>query len=507
MTSVVGTDVRPYLLAGEPIAAGDRLTVTFPYDGRVVAEVTLADEDAIERALEIATAARGATAAIPPHERASVLNRVAFILDEVANYPLPSLSALMSEGGGSGITTVAVLQSLAQARAKWGDHEGNAIWETRVEVRRTAEILRNAAEEARRVTGEVVPIDAWPNGTGRHALTRRFPVGPVLAITPYNAPLLLVAHKLASAYAAGNPCIVRPASKTPLSALSLGEIMLEAGALPDAVSVVPCRSALGERMVRDDRVKMLSFTGSAEVGWYLQKVAATQRVCLELGGNGAVIIHSDADLDHAADRCALGGFVRAGQACISVQRVFVAADVAAAFEQKFVSKVSGLKLGDPLDDDTAIGVFVDEGTTEKALALIADAKASGATVVCGGGRRGPFVEPTLLRGASEHARVSQVEAFAPIVSLKTYTDFDEALAAADSTPYGLQAGLFTNDVRLIYRAFERLEVGALIVNDANTFRVDHMPYGGAKRSGAGREGVRYAIREMTEERLLVIDAR
>src|SRR5436189_246005 len=298
MTSVVGTDVRPYLLAGEPIAAGDRLTVTFPYDGRVVAEVTLADEDAIERALEIATAARGATAAIPPHERASVLNRAAALAEE-----------------------------------------------------RLEELAR--------------------------------------------------------------------------------EIMLEAGALPGAVSVVPCPSALGERMAGDDRVKMLSFTGSAEVGWYLQKVAATQRVTLELGGNGAVIIHSDADLDHAAERCALGGFVRAGQACISVQRVFVAADVAAAFEEKFVSRVSALKLGDPLDDDTAIGVLVDEGTTEKALALIADAKASGATVVCGGERRGPFVEPTLLRGASERARVSQVEAFAPIVSLQTYTDFDEALAAAD----------------------------------------------------------------------------
>jgi glyceraldehyde-3-phosphate dehydrogenase (NADP+) len=479
MTSVVGTDVRPYLLAGERIAAGDRLAVTYPYDGRVVAEVTLADEDAIERALEIATAAREATAAIPPHERASVLNRAAALTEER-------------------------LEELARQMTL---ETGNAIWETRVEVRRTAEILRTAAEEARRVTGEVVPIDAWPNGTGRHALTRRFPVGPVLAITPYNAPLLLVAHKLASAYAAGNPCIVRPASKTPLSALSLGEIMLEAGALPGAVSVVPCPSALGERMAGDDRVKMLSFTGSAEVGWYLQKVAATQRVCLELGGNGAVIIHSDADLDYAAERCALGGFVRAGQACISVQRVFVAADVAAAFEEKFVSRVSALKLGDPLDDDTAIGVLVDDGTTEQALDLIADAKASGATVVCGGGRRGPFVEPTLLRGASDGARVSQVEAFAPIVSLQTYTDFDEALAAADSTPYGLQAGLFTNDVRLIYRAFERLEVGALIVNDANTFRVDHMPYGGAKRSGAGREGVRYAIREMTEERLLVIDAR
>jgi acyl-CoA reductase-like NAD-dependent aldehyde dehydrogenase len=479
MTSVVGTSVRPYLLAGAAVATGDRLPVIFPYDGRVVAEVTLADEDAIERALVVATAAREATAAIPPHERATVLNTAAELLE-------------------------ARVEELARQMTL---ETGNAIWETRVEVRRTAEILRNAAEEARRVTGEIIPIDAWPNGTGRHALTQRFPIGPVLAITPYNAPLLLVAHKLASAYAAGNPCIVRPARKTPLSALSLGELMIEAGAFPDAVSVLPCPPVLGERIARDDRIKMVSFTGSEEVGWYLQKVAATHRVTLELGGNGAVIVHSDADLDHAAERCALGGFVRAGQACISVQRVFVAADVADAFQEKFVARVSDLKLGDPLDDDTAIGVLVDDATTEKALALIADAQDGGATVLCGGARRGPFVEPTVLRGAARHARVSQAEAFAPVVSLQTYTDFDEALAAADSTPYGLQAGLFTNDIRLIYRAFQRLEVGALIVNDANTFRVDHMPYGGAKRSGAGREGVRYAIREMTEERLLVIDAR
>jgi len=479
VTSVVSAEVRPYLFAGKPGAGAERLAVTYPYDGRVVAEVALADEHAIERALAVATAAREPTAAIPPHERAAVLNKAAALAEERQ-------------------------EELARQMTL---ETGNAIWETRVEVRRTTEILRNAAEEARRVTGEVIPIDAWPGGTGRQALTRRFPVGPVLAITPYNAPLLLVAHKLASAYAAGNPCIVRPARKTPLSSLSLGELLVEAGALPDAVTVLPCSSELGERMARDERIKMLSFTGSGAVGWHLRKVAATHRVALELGGNGAVIVHSDADLDYAAERCALGGFVRAGQACISVQRVFVHADVADAFEEKFVSRVSALKLGDPLDDDTAIGVLVDEATTEKALALIADAKGGGATVVCGGGRRGPFVEPTLLRGASEHARVSQVEAFAPIVSLQTYTDFDDALAAADSTPYGLQAGLFTNDVRLIYRAFARLEVGALIVNDANTFRVDHMPYGGAKQSGAGREGVRYAIREMTEERLLVVDAR
>src|SRR3954470_4454343 len=314
MTSVVGTDVRPYLLAGEPIAAGDRLTVTFPYDGRVVAEVTLADEDAIERALEIATAARGATAAIPPHERASVLNRAAALAEER-------------------------LEELARQMTL---ETGNAIWETRVEVRRTAEILRNAAEEARRVTGEVVPIDAWPNGTGRHAFTRRFPVGPVLAITPYNAPLLLVAHKLGAAFASGNPCIVRPASKTPLSALSLGSILVEAGAPPAAVSVVPSRTQVAEKLATDERVRMLSFTGSCDVGWHLRRVARTPRVALELGGNGAVIVHSDADLDYAAQRCSFGGFLRAGQACISVQRLYVHESVAEDFTGRFLERISTL---------------------------------------------------------------------------------------------------------------------------------------------------------------------
>ena len=389
MTSVVGSEVRPYLLAGKPVTRGERMAVTFPYDGRVVAEVTLADEEAIERALALATAAREATAAIPPHERAAVLNEAAALAEERQ-------------------------EELARQMTL---ETGNAIWETRVEVRRTTEILRNAAEEARRVTGEVIPIDAWPNGTGRQALTRRFPVGPVLAITPYNAPLLLVAHKLASAYAAGNPCIVRPARKTPLSALSLGELMVEAGALPDAVTVVPCSSELGERMARDERIKMLSFTGSGEVGWHLRRVAATHRVALELGGNGAVIVHSDADLDHAAERlCAR--WLRARRAGVHLG--------AARFRRRgrrrrvrgeVRQESLGAEAGRPARRRHRGRRARRRSDHENALALIADAKEGGATVVCGGGRRGPFVEPTLLRGAPEHARVSQVEAFAPIVSL------------------------------------------------------------------------------------------
>ena len=479
MTTAVEAATRPYLLAGELVDDGERLPVSFPYDGGTIGAVRLADYAAVERALGHATAARPIVASIPPFERAQVLARAGEI----------------------------VLERLEELARQITLETGNAIWETRLEVRRTSEILRSAAEEARRITGEIIPIDAWPNGVGRKAWTQRFPVGPVLAITPYNAPLLLVAHKLAAAYAAGNPCIVRPASKTPLSALSLGEILVEAGALPQAVSVIPCTSALGERMVRDERIKMLSFTGSEEVGWHLQKVAATPRVALELGGNGAVIIHADADLDHAAKRCAFGGFLRAGQACISVQRIFVSAEVADEFEEKFLDQINQLTLGDPLNDETVVGVLVDDASADKAVALIQEARDAGAELLCGGGREGRIVEPTLLRGAPSHVRIANEEAFAPIVVIDRYDDVDDAIAAAGDSPYGLQAGLFTNDIRIIYKAFERLEVGALIVNDANTFRVDHMPYGGAKRSGIGREGVRYAIREMTEERMLVIDPR
>jgi len=329
----------------------------------------------------------------------------------------------------------------------------------------------------------------------------------VLAITPYNAPLLLVAHKLAAAFAAGNPCVVRPASKTPLSALSLGEILVEAGAPRGSVSVVPSPTAVAERLARDERVRMLSFTGSAEVGWKLRRVARTPRVTLELGGNGAVIVHSDADLGYAADRCAFGGFLRAGQACISVQRLYVQHGVADAFTELFLDRIGRLTTGDPLSDATTVGCLVDDRAADKAIELIEEARDAGATVLCGGRRDGRVVEPTLLTGVPRDLRACATEAFAPIVVLERYDDVDDAIALADQSPYGLQAGIFTNDLRIVERAVDGLEVGALIVNDANTFRVDHMPYGGERLSGYGREGVHYAIREMTEERLLVVDAR
>jgi acyl-CoA reductase-like NAD-dependent aldehyde dehydrogenase len=477
--TVVTAPARRLLLGGAPSDGETTIDVTFPYDERLVATVAAAGWETAEAALETAAQARRAAAELAPFERAEILLRAA----ELVRDRTEELARQMT------------LET------------GNAIWETRLEVRRTTEILHAASEEARRITGEVVPIDAWPNGRGRRAVTRRFPVGPVLAITPYNAPLLLVAHKLASAFAAGNPCVVRPASKTPLSALSLGSIFADAGAPAGSVSVIPSPTAVAERLVQDERVKMLSFTGSGAVGWKLRKVAQTPRVALELGGNGAVIVHSDGDLEYAASRCAFGGFLRAGQACISVQRLYAHRSIFDRFVDLLLDRISQLTIGDPLDDDTIVGCLVDDGAAAKAVDLIEEARAAGANVLCGGGRDGRVVEPALLTNVPRDLRACAQEAFAPIVVLEPYDDVDEAIRLGDDSPYGLQAGLFTYDVRIIERAFERLEVGALIVNDVNTFRVDHMPYGGEKLSGHGREGVHYAIREMTEERLLVVDAR
>jgi acyl-CoA reductase-like NAD-dependent aldehyde dehydrogenase len=480
-TAAVATEPRPFLLAGRPTTSDESMPVVFPYDGSEAARVWLADDAVVEQALASAVAAEAEVAALPPYRRAEILIRAAELVRSREN----ELARQMT------------LET------------GNAIWETRFEVQRTGEILQLAGEEARRIasTGELVPIDAVPRGEGRIGITRRFPVGTVLAITPFNAPLLLVAHKLGPALAAGCPCVVRPASKTPLSALSLGEIVLEAGAPPAAVSVVPCRTELAERMVADERVRFLSFTGSAAVGWRLQKVAATARVTLELGGNGAVIVEPDADLDYVAERCAFGGFLRAGQACISVQRLYAHSSIYEALRDRLLERIGELRTGDPLDESTVVGGLIDEAAAEKAEALVAEAVAAGGRVLCGGTREGTVLAPTLLVDVPERLRVCAEEAFAPIVVLSPYDDVDAAIELANDSPFGLQAGLFSNDIRVINRAFERLEVGALVVNDVNTFRVDQMPYGGAKRSGHGREGMAWAIREMTEERLLVIDPR
>lgn len=475
------TESRPLLVAGTPTEGIDRQPVVYPYDGSEIGSVWLATDELVERALSAAAAAEREVAALPPYRRAEILKRAAILIAKRG----PELARQMT------------LET------------GLAIRDARGELERTVEIFEIAGEEARNIaaTGDVVPIDAVPRGHGRIGMTKRFPVGTVLGITAYNAPLLLVAHKIAPALAAGCPCIVKPAPKTPLSALSIGEIVLEAGAPPGAISVLPTTNELAERMVRDPRVKMLSFTGSARVGWHLRGIAATPHVTLELGGNGAVIVHKDADLDHAAARCAMGAFLRGGQACISVQRLYVHTSVFDAFRDRFVAQVAELRTGEPLDETAALGGLVDEAAADRAMALIEDARAAGATVLHGGERRGLVVEPTVLTGITDDVRACAEEAFSPIVVLLPFSDLDGVLDRVNDSSFGLQAGLFSRDVHVIFQAFERLEVGALIVNDVNSFRVDQMPYGGAKQSGLGREGMRYAIREMTTERLLVLDPR
>jgi acyl-CoA reductase-like NAD-dependent aldehyde dehydrogenase len=472
---------RAFLIGGVETTGEQSQAVIFPYDGSEIGRVWLASEADIERALAGAAAAEPLVAAIPPHRRAEILMRAGAIVRERAD--------------------ALALQMTLEA--------GMAMADSRAEVERTAEIFEFSGAEARTLSasGELVPIDAIARGAGRVGLTRRFPVGVVLGITAFNAPLLLVAHKIAPAFAAGNPCIVRPAPRTPLSALALGAIMLEAGAPPEAVTILPSSNELAERMVRDERVRMISFTGSAPVGWYLKSVAATPRVTLELGGNGAVIVHGDADIGHAADRCSLGGFLRAGQACISVQRLYAHSSVAGELREALASRIAKLRTGDPRDEGVALGGLIDEPAAIRAMELIDDAQANGATLVCGGTRAGTVVEPTLLENAPENARVCAGEAFAPIIALSSYDDLDEVIERVNASPYGLQAGLFTNSLNVMNRAFERLQVGALIVNDINSFRVDQMPYGGTKQSGWGREGPRYAVRDMTEERLLVMDPR
>ncbi len=475
------TEPRPVLLAGEHVTTADAQPVIYPYDGSQIGAVCLATDEIVERALATAHAAEPEMASIPPYERAEILATAAGLVKARAD----SLARQMT------------LET------------GLALRDSEAEAQRTAEIFMLASDVARRAgaAGELVPIDAVARGAGRVAWTKRFPVGTVLGITAFNAPLVLAAHKLAPAFAAGCPFILKPAPKTPLSALSLGEIMLEAGAPPAAVSVMPTTNALAERMVRDPRVKMLSFTGSARAGWYLKGITAARSVTLELGGNGAVIVHADADVDYAATRCAAGGFVRAGQACNSVQRLYVHESVIDDFRDRLAAQMGAFKVGDPLDPGTAFGGLIDERAAERAVDVVDEAKAAGATVVTGGTRDASVVAPTLIMDASEDLRVCTDEVFAPIIVLSPYDDVGEVFGRVNDTPFGLQAGLFTRDIRVITEAFERLEVGALIVNDVNGYRVDQMPYGGLKDSGTGREGLAYAVREMTEERLIVIDPR
>jgi acyl-CoA reductase-like NAD-dependent aldehyde dehydrogenase len=345
-----------------------------------------------------------------------------------------------------------------------------------------------------------------PHGAGRLGLTRRVPLSPIAAITPFNFPVLLAAHKIAPAMACGAALTLKPPPQDPLTTLRLGEMVATSGYPAGGVNIVPCELSVAERLVRDERVRMITFTGSARAGWAIRAAAGTRRVALELGGNAGVIVAADADVDRAVERCAVGGYAYAGQSCISVQRILVHEDVYAPFLERFAARVCALVVGDPLDPTTEVGPLITEDAAKRAESWVRAAAADGAKVVVGGGRRGGVLQPTVLTGTRPDQQVNCEEVFAPVTTVTAFADYDDAFTRINDSPYGLQAGVFSRSVHTLMRAWDRLDVGGVMGNDVPSYRVDRMPYGGAKASGLGREGVRFAIQEMTELRLLTLHA-
>lgn len=467
------------LVAGEWLKTGDAIEVHSPYDDSLVAVVHRAGRTDLERAISGAMDSFDATRHLASWKRSEILSAVSQAISDRH-------------------------EAFSRAIAM---EAGKPIKTARAEVDRAVFTFKVAAEETRRQYGEIVPLDWLPGTEGRVGEIRRVPLGPVLGITPFNFPLNLVAHKVAPALAAGDPIIIRPSSQTPLSALMLGQVVLEAGWPQGAISVVPCTTKDADVLVEDDRIRVLTFTGSPAVGWALKARSGRKRVTLELGGNAGVIVNKDADLDYAATRVAWGGYSYAGQSCISVQRTYVHRSIYDAFVEALVPKVKALKLGDPLDEATDVGPLIDAGAAERVEDWVKLAVEGGAEVLAGGTRQGTAMQPTLLASVKEDMLVSCNEIFGPVVSLYAFDDVEDAIRAVDTGDFGLQAGLFTNDWDVIQKAFDQIEVGGLMVNDVSTFRVDHMPYGGVKMSGAGREGLRYAIEEMSEMKLLMLHHR
>jgi len=467
--------MRPYLLAGEWRTAGWALPVINPYTGETVDEVAVAPWKDVDESLERALTAFERTRKQSGGDRARILQSAANAI----------------AGRRDELTRTIVL-------------EGGKPWKyASSEVDRAVTTMTFAAEEAKRITGELIRLDTEKTATGRLGLARRFPLGPVLGITPFNFPLNLVAHKVGPALGAGNTIVVKPAPATPISSLLLGEILLESGA-DDSMSVIPASNDDAERAVGDPRVQVLTFTGSTAVGWKLKALAPRAHVTLELGGNAAAIVEPDAGVAHAADRITMGGFYQAGQSCVSVQRVLVHERVYDEFLGELLPRVERLVTGDPMDPATDVGPLIDGKALERIDAWVTEAVQSGARALTGGARDGVCYLPTVLADVKPEMKVSCEEVFGPVITVQPYATFEEAIAIADDSPFGLQAGLFTNDVEKIFTAHRELRVGGLIHNDVSAWRADQMPYGGVKASGVGREGLRYAMEEMTEVRLLVL---
>jgi glyceraldehyde-3-phosphate dehydrogenase (NADP+) len=468
----------PFWLAGMAGRTSASLDVKSPFNGAPVGRTWLAGEAEFEQATKAAVAAAPAMRQLPAFERGAILMRVSATLRERR-------------------------EQFARILAS---EAGKPIRDALTEVDRAAMTFHVAAEEARRIGGEVIPLDLAPHGQARFAITRRFPIGPVAAISPFNFPLNLTSHKIAPAIAAGNPIVLKPATRTPLSAVMLGEAVQQAGVPQGALSVLPMGREVGDRLVTDDRYKLLTFTGSSSVGWNMKKRSGKKKIILELGGNAGVIVDETADVEFAVQRIATGGFAYAGQSCIAVQRVYVHERVYDDFAARLTARVESLKVGDPLDPATDVGPMIEEKEVDRIETWVKEALKGKARALTGAKRLGPTLyAPTVLTDVAPTAKVCAQEVFAPLVALFKFKDFDKAVASVSHSNYGLQAGVFTRDLPHMLRAFEGLDVGGVIVNDVPTWRIDHMPYGGVKDSGLGREGPRYTIEEMTELKLLVIN--
>jgi acyl-CoA reductase-like NAD-dependent aldehyde dehydrogenase len=467
-----------FLLCGKEWTEGEALEVRSPWDQGLVGRVTIATRADARQAVQHAVASQRRARALPSWKRREILEDVAAALIEQKER----------------------FAQLIVAEA------GKPVRRARAEVDRAVLTFKTAAEEASRLGGESIPLDLAEGNEGRWGLVQRFPVGPVLAITPFNFPLNLVAHKVAPAMAAGCPVILKPAPETPFTALALGEVILKAGWPAEALAVLPLSNAdtawLAEK---EDSIKLVSFTGSAKVGWDLKARSGRKRVLLELGGNAAMIVCGDwPDLDEAALRTAHAAFSYAGQSCVSVQRVFVERPVYQTFLWKVVEAAAKLAVGDPALEATEVGPLIRLAEAERIESWIKEAVKSGAKLVAGGERKGSVVTPAILTGTKPEMKVRDEEVFGPVVAIEPFDDFEQALADANHSKYGLQAGLLTRDAGRIFTAYRELEVGTLIVGDTPSWRLDPMPFGGVKDSGMGREGIRSAIQEMTEPRMLVI---
>ncbi|MCX5887848.1 MAG: aldehyde dehydrogenase family protein [Deltaproteobacteria bacterium] len=455
----------------------EKLAVLSPWSGETVGEVSLAAAGEWDAAITAAQKAFVTFKSFSSLERQQMLEKLA---TGVENRQEELAQTIVAEGG----------KPLTYARG---------------EMARGVLTLSLAAAEAARIGGEVIPLDLTAASRGRWGITRRFPLGPVLGISPFNFPFNLVAHKVGPALAAGNPIIIKPPSATPLTALKLAEIYEQAGLPPGGLQVLPSSSQLAEKYVAEARLKALSFTGSAAVGWRLKGLAGPKKVILELGGNAACIVDADADLEAAAARTAIGAFAHAGQVCISVQRLLVHQDIYEAFKEIFLRTVqTKVVVGDPRRPETVVGPFIDAGAGARVRQWVDEALAGGARLVSGGPGEGNLMPPTVLENVTRDLKVWQDEIFGPVVVLAPFADFTQALKMANDSVYGLQAGVFTRNLAHAWQAFETLEVGGVIINDVPAFRVDNMPYGGVKASGFGREGLRYAVEELTELRLLAL---